>query len=46
MTRNPDTTLELDPRQKEVLSIYQSYNQANRHKMLPIPVCKIPESLK
>ncbi len=46
MAHNPDSTEELDPRQKEVLSIYQCYNQANRHKMLPVPVCKIPDELK
>jgi NAD+ synthase len=46
MAHNPNSTLELNPRQKEVLSIYQCYNQANRHKMLPIPVCKIPVELK
>jgi NAD+ synthase len=46
MAYNLDSTLELNPRQKEVLSIYQCYNQANRHKMLPIPVCKIPDELK
>ncbi len=46
MTHNPDSTLELDPRQKEVLSIYQSYNQANRHKIVPVPICKIPDDLK
>jgi NAD+ synthase len=46
MAHNPNSTLELNPRQKEVLSIYQCYNQANRHKMLPIPICKIPDQLK
>lgn len=33
-------------RQEEVLSIYQKFNHANRHKMEPIPVCKIPHDLK
>jgi len=37
---------QLDPRQKEVLSIYQRFHQANRHKMDPIPVCKIPETMR
>jgi NAD+ synthase len=36
----------LDPRQKEVLEIYRKLNRANLHKMLPIPVCEIPENLK
>jgi NAD+ synthase len=33
-------------RQLEVLSIYKTLNKANRHKMIPIPVCEIPESYK
>ncbi|MGJ8661837.1 MAG: NAD(+) synthase [Bacteroidota bacterium] len=33
---------ELTSREKEVLSIYERYNSANRHKMEPIPVCIIP----
>jgi len=37
---------DLTPRQKEVLSIYLGYHRANRHKMVPIPVCKIPDDLK
>ena len=31
-------------RQKEVLAIYRKFNRANRHKMEPIPFCRIPES--
>lgn len=36
----------LDELQKEVLEIYRRLNRINRHKMEPIPVCQIPESLK
>ena len=36
---------QLSARQKEVLSIYRRLQQANRHKMDPIPVIKIPASL-
>lgn len=36
----------LDERKKEVLKIYQSYHNANKHKMIPIPVCEIPNELK
>jgi NAD+ synthase len=36
----------LDARQKEVLAIYRRFNQVNRHKMEPIPVCRIPDGLK
>ena len=33
-------------RQKEVFRIYKRFNRANQHKMVPIPVCEIPNSLK
>ena len=33
-------------RELEVLAIYRKLNKANQHKMKPIPVCLIPESLK
>lgn len=36
----------LSPRQKEVLNIYRTRHKANKHKMVPIPVCLIPEGLK
>ena len=36
----------LPDRKKEVLDKYRSFHSANRHKMLPVPVCKIPERLK
>ena len=32
-------------RQQEVFKIYKRYNSSNRHKMIPIPVCKIPQNL-
>jgi NAD+ synthase len=33
-------------RQREVFKIYKKFNTVNRHKMLPVPVCIIPDSLK
>ncbi|MET7029983.1 NAD(+) synthase [Sediminicola luteus] len=33
-------------REKEVFIIYNRFNSANRHKMIPIPVCEIPIALK
>ena len=36
----------LSERQKKVLEIYNCHHQTNLHKMNPIPVCEIPESLK
>ena len=35
----------LSDRQKQVLEIYRTFNRINQHKMLPIPVCKIPNDL-
>jgi len=32
-------------RQQEVFKIYKRYNTANQHKMIPIPVCIIPQNL-
>jgi NAD+ synthase len=36
----------LSKREIEILAIYRKLNKANQHKMKPIPVCIIPESLK
>lgn len=36
----------LDERQKQVLDIYNGMHQANKHKMVAIPVCEIPLDLK
>lgn len=33
-------------REKEVFLIFNRFNSANKHKMVPIPVCEIPEALK
>lgn len=38
--------INLTERQKEVLAIYKSFNEANKHKMIPIPVCMIPKEFK
>jgi len=40
---NDDT---LDARQLEVLATYRKFHRANLHKMVEIPVCKIPAALK
>ncbi|MCX2719156.1 NAD(+) synthase [Lentiprolixibacter aurantiacus] len=37
---------DFEGREREVFDIYVSYNHMNKHKMLPIPVCEIPEGLK
>ncbi|MCO4820914.1 MAG: NAD(+) synthase [Flavobacteriaceae bacterium] len=33
-------------RQHEVFKIFKRYNSANKHKMIPIPICLIPPELK
>ncbi|MBT8300422.1 MAG: NAD(+) synthase [Maribacter sp.] len=33
-------------RNKQVFSIFKKLNRVNQHKMLPIPICEIPETLK
>lgn len=37
---------DLSERQQEVLKVYRRFNSANQHKMVPIPVCEIPDSLR
>lgn len=37
---------ELTERQKEVLAIYNRLHSANKHKMIPIPVCTVPEDYR
>src|SRR5690606_14616364 len=36
----------LPDREKQVIDIYKKYNTANRHKMVPIPICMVPKGLK
>ena len=42
--KGDSTTLSV--REREVLRIYQGFHSANKHKMVPIPVCLIPSELK
>ena len=36
----------LSQREQEVLKIYNHFHNTNKHKMVPIPVCKIPDNIK
>lgn len=36
----------LNAHQKKVLNIYRTLHRQNKHKMVPIPVCEIPGSMK
>ncbi len=45
--RKVDTaTLALSDRQRQVLAIFDQRHAANRHKIIPIPVCEIPAGLR
>jgi NAD+ synthase len=46
MDEQGKTDSEFSGRQLEVFSIYKRYNRANKHKMIPIPVCEIPNHLR
>jgi len=37
---------DFEGRQREVYEIYTRFHNSNKHKMLPIPVCEIPDELK
>ena len=39
-------TKNLSKRQQEVIEIYNKFHNANKHKMMAIPVCNIPDNLK
>ena len=44
MNRDSDNiNSETNNREKEVIAIFKSLNTKNMHKMIPIPVCKIPK---
>lgn len=43
--KNEDAAL-ISEREKEVVQIYTQLNKRNQHKMQPIPICKIPKSMK
>ena len=43
---NGKTKDDFSEREQEVFTIYKKRNNQNKHKMLPIPVCKIPEDLR
>ena len=38
-----DINSETNNRENEVIGIFKSLNTKNMHKMIPIPVCKIPK---
>ena len=44
--KKPMDESSLPIRKKKVLAIYRQLNRINRHKMIPIPVCKIPDNFR
>jgi NAD+ synthase len=40
------STADFSGREAEVMAIYLKFNTANKHKMLPIPVCEIPAEFR
>ncbi|WP_190811284.1 NAD(+) synthase [Flagellimonas sp. S3867] len=46
MENNGKTVDDFSHRKMEVFSIYKKFNTSNKHKMIPIPICEIPEHLK
>jgi NAD+ synthase len=40
------SALDFSGREAEVMTIYNRFNTANKHKMLPIPVCEISAEFK
>lgn len=40
------TVEDFSGREKEVFKIYKRFNSANKHKMIPIPICEIPTKFK
>ncbi|PWL37836.1 NAD(+) synthase [Flagellimonas aquimarina] len=46
MDDNKKTIEDFSDREREVFTIYKKFNTANKHKMIPIPICEIPARLK
>lgn len=46
MDEDGQTEANFTGREKEVFKIYKRYNNSNKHKMVAIPICLIPNNLK
>ena len=40
------TPSDFEGREQEIFTIFMRFNSANKHKMIPIPICEIPDNLK
>jgi len=45
MDEKGKTAEDFSGRKKEVFKIFKRFNRANKHKMIPIPICEIPTNL-
>lgn len=45
-SENGMTENDFEGREKEVFRIFKNYNNSNKHKMIPIPICEIPNEFK
>lgn len=45
MKEGGKTAADFDGRKQKVFNIFTKFNSSNQHKMIPIPVCKIPTTL-
>lgn len=46
MDEEGKTIADFSDRELNVFKIYKRYNSSNKHKMIPIPICEIPNNLK
>ncbi|MDG3581029.1 NAD(+) synthase [Galbibacter pacificus] len=46
MTSEGKKSTDFEGREKQIIDIYTKLHNANKHKMVPIPVCEIPASLR
>ncbi|RXJ44539.1 NAD(+) synthase [Gelidibacter gilvus] len=46
MKENGNTAKDFEGRKREVFELFSKLNRNNQHKMIPIPICEIPKSLK
>ncbi|MBO3097236.1 NAD(+) synthase [Gelidibacter pelagius] len=46
MKENGKTANDFEGRKREVFELFSKLNRNNQHKMVPIPICEIPENLK
>ena len=44
--KNGKTTADFTGREKAIFSTYENHHKMNKHKMVPIPICVIPQHLK